>query len=83
MANGPGNSSKAPSAIKDPKDVLTKSNKEKHLGVSSKSQYSGKDRFGGANTNSHVMPMCIYCIRYCINCSGTSDIEMKKEEIVL
>ena len=61
--------------------MLNKGNK--NFGVSSKAQYSGKDRFGGANTNSRLIPMCIYCIRYCINCSGTSYIEMKKEEIVL
>ena len=61
--------------------MLNKGNR--NFGLPSKAQHSGKDRFGGANTNSHVIPMRIYCIRYCINCSGTSDIEMKKEEIVL
>ena len=79
MANGPGNSSKAPIAIKDPKELLTKSNKEKHLGLSSKAQYSGKDRFAEKNTNSPRIRLCIYCR----SCSGTSDIKMKKEEIVL
>ena len=55
--------------------MLNKGNK--NFGVSSKAQYSGKDRFGGANTNSRLIPMCIYCIRYCINCSGTSDKKKK------
>lgn len=82
MANGPGNSSKAPSAIKDPKELLTKSNKEKHLGVSSKAQYSGKDRFGGANTNSRKRPFCSNCVFCCINCTGTSNIEINEEVIL-
>ena len=82
MANGPGNSSKAPSAIKDPKDVLTKSNTEKHLGVSSKAQYSGKDRFGGSNTNSRKIPFCSICVLCCMNCTGTSNIEINEEVIL-
>lgn len=79
MANGPGNSSKAPSAIKDPKEFLTKSNRNKNFGLLSKTSYFVNDRFAERNTNSHRIRLCIYCR----GCSGTSDIKMKKEEIVL